>query len=355
MKNFLLAGCALVLGALPSVALSQEYRDAPADYVLEQQIMYPQYDGTFNGAGMVTRLEFTLAAVDHLFPDEDFAGCFDTIAPSQPARYTLLFSDVDRTEWYAPRLCIAMRTGLIQGYPNGSFRPFASITAAEAAKIMARGYGIAAPENPSIPWYAQPMRALAVRGAMGERSVPETSLTRSGMARMYYALRDEQFATTPALETAPPMETVTPPSSAPAMPTSSGPEFLPFPDVAAPAPSEDDCPVARVNSPGTALLVLGLEAHPRTLVRHSPRELEALAKAGYESGSFSGPDNGKPASDLLSRCSSAFARNPSGGLQEGTEVTKVLTGGRIPHRFVRAEAEQRGLGEDPRINRNVGY
>ncbi|NOS67752.1 MAG: S-layer homology domain-containing protein [Candidatus Peribacteraceae bacterium] len=352
MKKLLLAAASFALGMAPSVALSQEFRDPASDYVLEQQIMYPDAEGNFNGTGMVTRLEFTLATVDRLYPMEDFAGCLDAIAPSQPARYTLLFSDVDRTEWYAQRLCVGMRTGLIQGNADGSFRPFASITAAEASTIMARGYGLSTPAlNVSAkPWYEAPMQSLANRGAIGQVA-PGIHLSRSGMAQMFFALRDTAYAVTGTANTSEPTQPATQPTALP----SSTPVMLSVPDVAVTAPANEDCPISRVNSPGTALLVLGLEAHPRTAVRPSTRALGALAAANYENGTFTGPDNGIPESNVLSRCAGSFTRTPAGALQAGTAVTKFVTGGRVPHRFLRAEAEQRGVINDFRIDRSVGY
>ena len=46
------------------------------------------------------------------------------------------FLDVTETDWYYPYVMVAKKYGLIQGYLDGSFRPHAPLTRAEAAKIV---------------------------------------------------------------------------------------------------------------------------------------------------------------------------------------------------------------------------
>lgn len=47
------------------------------------------------------------------------------------------FSDVDESMWYAEYINFATNHGWINGYQDGTFRPDAPITRAEAAKILA--------------------------------------------------------------------------------------------------------------------------------------------------------------------------------------------------------------------------
>lgn len=53
---------------------------------------------------------------------------------------THCFSDV-RDEWFATYVCAAERLGWIQGYPDGTFRPDQHINRAEAMKIVAIAFG----------------------------------------------------------------------------------------------------------------------------------------------------------------------------------------------------------------------
>lgn len=189
-----LLALALTKPAHAAAATERGEKQMAIDYVLTRQVMFPQADGAFHPGGFVTRLDFTLAIVDTFYREEDFEGCFRNIAPSLPVRFHLLFSDVDRESWFGKRLCVAMHAGLIGGDRDGAFRPFATITTAEASKIMARAYGIVYPSLSvqRMPWYRAPMLALSMRGAISGSAQPESFVTRQDMATMFYALRDQE-------------------------------------------------------------------------------------------------------------------------------------------------------------------
>lgn len=196
-RKLLLLAIALLALALTKpahAATPREEKQMAVEYVLTRQVMFPQADGAFHPGGFVSRLEFTLAVVDTFYREEDFEGCFRNIASSLPVRFHLLFSDVDRESWFGKRLCVAMHAGLIGGDRDGAFRPFATITTAEASKIMARAYGIVYPSL-SVqrqPWYRAPMLALSMRGAISGGARPESFVTRQGMATMFFALRNQE-------------------------------------------------------------------------------------------------------------------------------------------------------------------
>lgn len=52
------------------------------------------------------------------------------------------FSDVPRDAWYVKFVCRARDGWLLTGYPDGTFRPAQSINFGEAAKILANGYNL---------------------------------------------------------------------------------------------------------------------------------------------------------------------------------------------------------------------
>ena len=351
MNKLLLVSSFAVLSAVPLVATSQNYTDPAIQYVTQQQIMLPTATGDFDEQGTVSRLEFTLDVVDRFYGDISTEGCFDDLAPSTTARFTRLFRDVTIDEWYAQHLCAAMRAGLIQGNADGTFRPFASINSAEAATILARAYGFPRAMGTGMPWYAGSVESLQLRGAIARETAPEMPIRRSAMADMFYALRNSPVPVAPVsrrpqrneTETVAPLET-------PAV-------TLPVIIDTTPVTTEQQagCPITRVNSPGTALLILGMEAHPRTLERGSHRVLEQKANAAYANGSSTGPNEGRPVTNLMERCAGTFATTPGGGLLRwGDSVPRTVIV-RIPHRLVREEARQRGLVDDFRVNRNVGY
>ena len=88
---------------------------------------YP--DGTFRPDAPITRAELTKIA----------AGFFSD--PRVAATYDGRFSDVHDAEWYISYLMTALEEGLIEGYPDGSFRPNRPITRAETCTIVNRTLG----------------------------------------------------------------------------------------------------------------------------------------------------------------------------------------------------------------------
>ena len=80
-------------------------------------------DGTFRPNASISRAEFVTIATRFF----DYA-----------AEYEGTFSDVSYSSWYADFVQAAVDMGLVNGYENGTFRPNASITRAEAVAIVNR-------------------------------------------------------------------------------------------------------------------------------------------------------------------------------------------------------------------------
>src|SRR3989339_878295 len=62
------------------------------------------------------------------------------------------FSDVDENAWYAPYVRYAKEQGIVQGYPNGMFKPEQAVNFAEALKMAYNALGITTNEIGS-DWY----------------------------------------------------------------------------------------------------------------------------------------------------------------------------------------------------------
>ena len=86
-------------------------------------------DGTFRPNNFITRAELTKIAV-----------CFFTTADEYFGKKSS-FSDVPETAWYARFIAAAEELGLINGYPDGTFRPSNPITRAETCTIVNRTLG----------------------------------------------------------------------------------------------------------------------------------------------------------------------------------------------------------------------
>lgn len=94
-------------------------------------------DGSFRPNASITRAEFTKIAVSFF---KHIGG-----ASSNP------FNDVPDSAWYAEFVKAAAELGLIDGYEDGTFRPNAPITRAEACTIVNRTLGRAPDKDNLLP------------------------------------------------------------------------------------------------------------------------------------------------------------------------------------------------------------
>lgn len=112
----------------PDVAFNKWYNNAIST-LSNMGIICGYPDGTFRPDAPITRAELTKIA----------AGFFSD--PRVAATYDGRFSDVHGAEWYISYLMTALEEGLIEGYPDGSFRPDRPITRAETCTIVNRTLG----------------------------------------------------------------------------------------------------------------------------------------------------------------------------------------------------------------------
>ena len=94
-------------------------------------------DGAFRPNDPITRAELTKVAV----------GFFDVTGDYEDGT----FSDVDADSWYADFIDAAFDLGLVEGYPDGTIRPQAYITRAEAATMVNRTLGRAPDTDHLLP------------------------------------------------------------------------------------------------------------------------------------------------------------------------------------------------------------
>ena len=107
---------ASIIGALPILWLNMEDHYS---YI----VGYP--DGTVQPNGKITRAE--VATIFFRLLSDDTREAFWSSTNS--------YSDVTADKWYNNAVSTLSRLGVISGYPDGTFRPDASITRAEFAKI----------------------------------------------------------------------------------------------------------------------------------------------------------------------------------------------------------------------------
>lgn len=79
------------------------------------------------------------------------------------------FSDVkpDDHDWFEPYVCAATEKKIINGYPDGTFKPFDSVTLAEAAAMIDRGFLLeGSAHSDGLIWYKEGVADLLRRGAI---------------------------------------------------------------------------------------------------------------------------------------------------------------------------------------------
>ena len=159
-------------------------------YVREHGLVKGYADGTYKPDSTINRAEFTKIITLAFDPQTTIDLCKDHY-----------FSDVPAGAWFDPYLCQARHKGLINGYPDGSFRPTQQIGFAEAARIIANGFRLVdIPSNctasacnpqdtPGHPWFEKYVRALEEKHAIPTSVTRfEKSITRGEMAEMLYRL-----------------------------------------------------------------------------------------------------------------------------------------------------------------------
>lgn len=95
----------------------------------EKGIISGYDDGTFLPNKPITRAEFTKLAVESSRMAELF---FDSAIVTDPSH----FKDINGDEWFSSYIAIAYNHNLVNGDPDGNFRPSDPITRAEAVQIL---------------------------------------------------------------------------------------------------------------------------------------------------------------------------------------------------------------------------
>lgn len=157
---------------------TSQYEEA-IEYVQQQGLVKGYEDNTFRPDQRMNRAEFTKVLIESLTNTSSL--------PSQKC-----FSDVPLDQWFAGYVCFAKAEGLLNGYPDGTFRPANTVNVAEALKIMAGVFELSVRSlAEGEEWYEPYFEAFAEKNALpGTLSTPFAAITRAEVAEMMMRLRE---------------------------------------------------------------------------------------------------------------------------------------------------------------------
>jgi hypothetical protein len=142
-------------------------------------------------ANPLTRAEFTKLLIDSLYPASVTERCLGRLVYKEAPDYRLLFSDTSIEHAAAKEICMAMRTGLVRGYADGTFRPEQRINFAEASKLLARAFALVPfPVDARLTWYMPYSQSLADRNVIPQTvSSYDAPLTTADLREMLERIR----------------------------------------------------------------------------------------------------------------------------------------------------------------------
>jgi hypothetical protein len=168
------------------------------EYVQHEGVVSGYPDGTYKPNNTINRAELVKIIVNARFTQEEIRQC------DFEKDIGRLYTDVDLNAWYAPFVCKASmynfikgqkgeavgRHTIVNGYPDGTFKPEQLVNFVEAAKIIALGY-FSYPDGHTT-WYRPFVELLETKKAIPITiSAFDSPLTRGEMAEIIYRLQTE--------------------------------------------------------------------------------------------------------------------------------------------------------------------
>ncbi len=157
---------------------SNQYYDA-IKYVRDAGIVEGYSDGSYKPSNSINRAEFSKILIEAKL-ESDIASYVGSAC----------LSDVIAGEWYSKYVCYAKESGIIGGYPDGTFKPAQYINIAEALKITLETYFDSIPEV-NGEWYQKYWDYAENNGyLMDSWEDASTYLTRGEMAELIYRVEN---------------------------------------------------------------------------------------------------------------------------------------------------------------------
>jgi len=138
----LLLGLSGVAGATAPDVIGTRFEES-VGYLTNLGVIAGYPDGTYRPAATITRAETTKIIIAMTHGGTTTA---DLLRGSTP------FSDVPGAHWASGFIALAKNTGIVNGYPDGTFKPEAPVTFAEFAKMLCAAAGV--PPATGLTWPA---------------------------------------------------------------------------------------------------------------------------------------------------------------------------------------------------------
>ncbi len=111
------------------------------EYLRTHNVIKGYLDGTFKPETRINRAEFVEFVINPFILDTNGRGaCVKANASDASAH--VFYSDVSKDAWYAENVCFATTKHIIDGYPDGTFRPADAISFVEAAKVISNVFSV---------------------------------------------------------------------------------------------------------------------------------------------------------------------------------------------------------------------
>lgn len=180
----LIAVVGLVQSAFAFSDVTDLHKNTDAIGYLQKQGVIKGYpDGSFRPERLVNRAEFTkiiIEAKNGGAPVPENKDCFP---------------DVRNTDWFSDYICYAKEQGIINGYPDGKFKPADNINLAEAVKILVNTLSVEKVEPSGADWFSQPLESMsALKYIPDSFSYYGQPVSRGQMAEMTWRIMEKVSA-----------------------------------------------------------------------------------------------------------------------------------------------------------------
>ena len=146
------------------------------DYLRTNDIVIGYSDQTYKPDQNINRAEFLKIVMEMLEIEPGGEDCFDDEAD----------------EWFAEYVCKAEEDGIIDGYPNGTFKPGDEIAFVEAAKIVANIFSLDIGQTEGKEWFYDYVMALEEQSVVPYNVDNfDDKITRGDMAEMVWRIENE--------------------------------------------------------------------------------------------------------------------------------------------------------------------